>query len=293
MGTTSLTTWLMRLHTHDQNITLAYHPTITSHWERCTYLGQDYDGCKPYNHRSILKNEIVIEFDEKEETENATRARKVEKKLEEDKIPYSKWKSGNKSIHLHVIINPKENEDVTLLKKIFMKHYTEGIGVPDLQLAIKGHLIRAEYGVHEKTGRKKQLIYASPEYPASVEIPETIVEKYHMELRRQLNRPIFKESIKHLPAVKHLISAVDFKENKDGHERALWMLIQILKKDFQTIQEAEKYFQGWYTLSGGTQLSKDDVKRKVKYHWNKDYTISASKINELLESLGRTDLFIK
>ena len=63
----NLTWWLRRYYPMQDNILLCYRPTLKSYWgDRCNYLSEDYIQSKAYNHRSILDNEVVIEFDEKD-----------------------------------------------------------------------------------------------------------------------------------------------------------------------------------------------------------------------------------
>ena len=101
--------WLRRYIQFQDSILLVYRPTLKSWWgDRCYYLDDDYLQSKPYNHRSVLDNEVVIEFDEEDKTLNRKCADYVCKRLKTDNIGFSKWDSGNKSIHVHCMIDTGE-----------------------------------------------------------------------------------------------------------------------------------------------------------------------------------------
>jgi hypothetical protein len=92
------------------------------------------------------------------------------------------------------------------------------------------------------------------------------------------------------PGLKYILTAHQFREAEDGRERALFMLIHLLKPKHTDKAELTKYLQEWYRYSGGTKLLDRDIERKVSYHWNRDYNITERFLDELLESIGREDL---
>lgn len=88
------------------------------------------------------------------------------------------------------------------------------------------------------------------------------------------------------PSVKFLLDTAQFKECEDGRERALFILIQVLRHKYEK-EELTKTLQEWYRYSGGTKFSDYDIERKVKYHIARQpYTITPYYVNELLEELG-------
>jgi hypothetical protein len=260
-----------------------------------------------------LQNEVVIEFDEDDQQLNRKLADEVGTRLYKDGIPYSKWHSGNKSYHIHFFIETGEAGHIAVLKKTVMRHYgTFYIDkanrlhkfydkefhkiLPDLRLASDNHLIRAEYGVHEKTGQPKSLIYTSKDYPKKVELSQTIWQEYvrqvTLAMRRNVSRDV--SQIQSLPGFKYIITSENFRLSDDGRERALFMLIHTLKDKYKEDKDGfVKYLQEWYRYSSGRKLTNLDIANKVRYHWNRNYTITTNYLNELLESIGREDLIDK
>lgn len=261
-------------------------------WERCLYLGDNYKQHLHYNHRIVLKNEIVIEFDGEDSNENRRLADEVTERFRRDGIRYAKWSSGNKSTHVHTIINTANVGDVILLKRTFVRHYTQGLPLPDMLLTGANHLIRTEWGLHEKTGKKKELLGASPNYPCINEVPQAIWDEYAEAIRKRLLQPITTgTSIRKHPGFEYLLATHQFKEAGDGHERALFLLIHTLKPDYpDKKEELIKFLQDWYRYSGGGKMSDGEIRRKVTYHWDKTYTITERYLEDLLESIGRSDL---
>ena len=186
----TLTGYLLKYADYQDDITLVYRPTLKSSWgNRCIFLDEEYDKHIPYNHRSIIKQEVVCEYDEDDQHMNQYLASEVAKKLSTDGIKYSIWDSGNKSRHLHFFIDIKNCNRVNLLKSVVLRHYgvfeIEGKRyVPDLRLASNNSLIRAEYGIHEKTGMYKTRIFQNAEYTNLGELPDEIWNKYSLEVAR-------------------------------------------------------------------------------------------------------------
>lgn len=288
-----LITYLNKYYDIQDKIILCYRPDLKSYWgDRCLYLSKDYMPSKNYNHRSILKNEVVIEYDETDKDLNRKLANDVCIKLRNNNIKYAKWTSGNKSVHVHVLLDIGEAKNIPLLKRTFMKYFG-GNKLPDMRLAAANHLIRAEYGVHEKTGKKKVLLYKDKDYPCISEIPQEVWDKYYKAQRDSVNIRMglnLKDFIA-LPGFKYIVTSTEFRAADDGRERALFMLIHILKEQYKDKKEEFIHFlQEWYRYSGGHQLDDESIRRKVIYHWKRTYNIGERYLNELLESIGKEDL---
>ena len=119
-----LTNYLMKYYHIQDKIMLVYRPTLKSNWAcRCLFLSDKYEPNIAYNHRSILSNEIVMEWDDDNEVLNRKYADIVSSRLRKDNLKVAKWRSGNKSIHLHCFVNFKTVGNISLFKKVFMKHY--------------------------------------------------------------------------------------------------------------------------------------------------------------------------
>ncbi len=276
---------------------LVYRPTKKDTWsDRCLFLSDEYIPTKEYNHRSILKNEIVIEYDYDEPNKNDRLTKKVETRLKEDNIQYSKWSSGNKSKHLHFFVDIGSVKNLPLLKKTIMRHYTEGIAVPDMRLATDNHLIRAENGVHEKTGRKKKMSYATPDYPSVNRITEDIWDRYthNQKISISVRTNNYVSNLENHKAFQFILQSEKFRMAEDGKERAIFMMIHVLKNTmFKDNKEGMvKFLQEWYhyASNGPGNLSDQQIRHKVNWHWKKQYKVGINYLRELLESIGMEEI---
>jgi len=290
----SLTTYLRMYYKKQDKIMLVYRPNTKSGWrDRTLYLSEEYNPNKPYNHRSLLKNEVVVEFDDDDIATNRKNSDIVALRMKKDGFKVSKWTSGNKSTHVHTFVNIIEASTLSLLKKPIMRPYSKGLPLPDLRLASDNHLIRAEYGIHEKTGRKKTLISKCKEYGISIDIPTLVWEEYTRIMKISLSNKITyhtKDLVNH-KGFSFIVDSSKFRICDDGRERALFMLIHVLKEKYKEDKEGLiKFLQDWYKYSSGTAIDDEGIRRKVVYHWNRNYKFGTTYINELLESVGRADL---
>ena len=294
MSKLTLSWWLRRYYPIQEQLLLCYRESEKNGWnDRAMYLSTNYDDTKPYNHRNILTNEVIIEFDEEDPIKNKDMADKVCKRLDSDEIEYSKWFSGNKSVHIHIMFNTGNASNIQMLKRAIMEYYTKNIGVPDMKLASDNHLIRAEHGVHEKTGKVKKLLKKTNNYPSINIIKQDIWNNYSSDMgemiKRQLNTKI--KSMTDHPGIRWILAAEKFREVNDGRERALFMLIHVLKRDYKDRKdELTKFLQDWYRYSGGNKLTSLQIKHKVDYQWEKDYKFGNNYINNLLKDLGKDEL---
>lgn len=286
----SLTTYLQKYYEYQEDILLVYRPESKSSWrDRCKYLSKEYEPLKPYNHRSVLDNEVIFEYDLDDKQKNRELVDEISKRLTKDNIKWSKWKSGNKSVHLHCLFNIKDLASNPTFKRAVLRYYSKGLPLPDMRLAGENHLIRAEFGVHEKTGNHKELISKSPSYPEVSVVPEVIWSNYTEDLKRNMRVSIGVRSnhdLTKLKGFKFLLNPVDFRVVEDGRERVLFMLIHVLKDGYKERDELAKFLVDWYKYSGGFKLSEQDIVGKVKYHWNRSYVLTERFLNELLEELG-------
>lgn len=294
-------------------ITLVYREKPTSFWnDRCTYLSEEYTPHKKYTHRSILPNEVVLEYDLENKKLNKALAQTVISRLIRDEMVYSAWFTGNKSTHVHFFVDVENAKRVNTLKKAVLLYYgvlwynetsldisgtpKEGYkkATPDLKLASPS-LIRLEYGLHEATQEQKKKLSESDNYPKIRPIKKSIWELYMSLVKGELNAEIKKnEELDSLKGFRYILTSHEFREADDGRERALFMLIHTLKPKYQTKKnDLIIFLQDWYKYSGGTKLKPEAIRHKVNYHWNKSYTITQNYLNELLYSIGREDLIEK
>ena len=256
----------------------------------------------------------MIEFDEDSKKQNRINADVVVKRLRKYNIKCAKWTSGNKSVHVHCMVDTKGAKNIQLLKITFMRFfgivYKDAKGkyyydkediqgkevkqvVPDLRLAASNHLIRAEYGIHEKTEQYKHLISKDKQYPCISRIPTIVWDKYRQAVEIVMKRRLTSDlnKLDTLPGFKFILQSERFRISNDGRERALFMLIHVLKPKYvEKRDELINFLQQWYRYSGGTKLSDIDIERKVIYHWKREYKFGLNYLNNLLTEIGREDL---
>lgn len=284
----SLTQYLMRYREIQEDIKLVYHPKPDSTWrDRCDFLGEGYSPHKPYNHRQILRNEVVIEYDEDDPDKNLRLIQDIEKRLKRNNIAYSLWFSGGKSYHLHIMLDIPKDADVGFVKRMWVFHFTTGLPRPDMQL-FGNHLIRAEYGVHEKTQRVKKRLRQSPEYPLLNHIPENILNR--AEEFENNREEIDNTHLINSDAIKLLSDANRFRQYNDGKERAMFILIHVLKQN-NPQDKVIKWIQQWYKDMGGTRMREQDIETRVRYHWSRPYILH-SFINDLLKDIGAEEYLV-
>jgi hypothetical protein len=290
--------YLLKYYKYQDKIMLVYHPTPRSDWStRCMYLSEEYNDQLSYNHRGILHNEVVIEYDNKDPKVNEEYINQIRYRLNQLKMPYMVWESGGKSIHLHQLLDVQDAKNMFWVKKAYIAWLTAGLPSPDSQLLSDNHLIRAEFGLHEKTGKPKTLLFRSKNYfDQLTHIPEEVWEKYTDSMEHYVQKQIItdlSELTKH-PGVEYILNSPEFKDLDDGRERALFFLIHVLKTKFKEDKEGLiQYLQEWYKYSGGNKLSDASIAGKVHYHWNKHYDLTENYINTLLIELGKPELVWK
>jgi len=262
---------------------LLYRPTATSNWaDRCIMYDKKYSPFKPYNHRSILNNEIVIEFDNDDKEVNKKATLEVLKRLREDGIAYSYWDSGNKSFHVHCLVDIPPDANRKYFKKAFLQAYTEGLEVkPDYAVCNNGHLIRAENGVHEKTGRHKTLIRNTEGYPVISCASRRVIERYNLLCAvAKSYKPQAAGSVRDSPQIRWLLD----NGVRDGRTRALFILAQALRGS-KPENDIVLELQHWYAKTGGS-MSRAKVAYEVRRHLKTEYSLSERYVNEFLEEIG-------
>ena len=263
-----------------QPIEVVYRPNERVPWGRNRKM---YDGnCNyEYNHRTILDNEVVFDFDSEKMEENLDNSWLVCEKLVADNIDFSVWDTGNKGIHIHTFwSNLSEFKDRALMKKTILKHYAYGMNI-DYQLAGK-HLVRMEYGKNEKRrSNEKQPLYFEGTIQFNI-INDNLIEQYKLELNRYIERRLTtpanvdEQIIKDFLEGKYII--------KDGREKFLFFLINELKTRIPQDELGTRLIT-WYRYSGGSKLSDQEIRIKVHYHYASgvNYTLGLGFFKSLLK----------
>ena len=292
---------------HQEKILVCYRPNTKTWWgDRCFYNEEGYDKNKEYNHRSILDNEIIIEYDDDNPEVNKQLTDKVCERLRSDDVAYSKYWSGNKSQHVHIMVDINGTMNLSLLKNAFIRHYTQGrkwggnvediLPLPDMGLC-GNRMIRMEGGIHEKTQKHKEHLYTTPGYGTLVKLKQEVWDRYdamYERVQKWKSTNISKE-VANSKQVKMLLDTVRFNKYGDGRERALYILIHMLKdkykeeykdNEYQGRKALSEFLTQWYRSSKGHKLTNVDIERKVGYHYNRSYNLNISYINTFLEEIG-------
>jgi hypothetical protein len=271
-----------------ESFLLVHRLNRNSNWaDRALYGSEYYDKEKLYTHREIFPNEVVIEYDNKSKGLNETYAKIISRRLNKHRISYDMWFSGNKSIHIHTYWDIPEVKDLPLLKKAIIYVLTNGLNDPDLRLCSEGHLIRAEYGIHESTQNNKTPLKHNSRLLYFNKIKPEMWERYNIMFSERLLIKTIENptAIKEHPAFKIIFNPESFKEVNDGRERAMFFLLQVLKHDYKNYNDLFIFIYDWYKYSGGFKLTKEQIKHKVKYHWNKDYNVGVRYLETLADEL--------
>lgn len=271
------------------NFLLVYREGRQSNWaDRAIYGSEYYNKDKLYNHRVIFPNETVLEYDENTKNKNKLYTAVIRNRLMKLNINFDMWHSGNKSIHIHTFWNIPEVKYLSVLKKGIMLTLTENMIDPDLRLCSDGHLIRAEYGLHESSGKHKLPLKHNSRLFQFNKITQSMWNKYNSLVSEILHTKVITNptKIKDHPGFKILFNPDSFKEVNDGRERVMFFLLQVLKSDYSNWNDLFVFIYDWYKYSGGYKLDKEDIRRKTKYHWDKDYCMSVNYLERLLDELG-------
>lgn len=286
----SLSKILLTLNDYQEDILLVYHPEVDSYWnDRCYFLKEGYSPHKAYNHRAVLDNEIVIEYDFPDKEKNKHWVNYASKKLRADGVQHSVWFSGGKSYHLHFFIKMPPDVNPVSLKRFLVKHYNNPF-VPDLTLCNNNHLIRAEFGVHEKTGGLKLPYYDKGNPYALNIIKEELLEQFKGWVEKYPPKVLTEESAEEInsqllqdPFVKYLLDPYRFRSLRDGKKRALFCLVHVLKTEYPK-DAVIKRLEAWYSTLGGDYRR---VRGLVDYQWDKTYVVSRQ-LKDLKEELQVT-----
>lgn len=247
---------------------------------------KNYDGnmdC-PFNHRQILIDEVVFDFDDESAEVNAETAEIVSAKLRSHGIKFSVWHTGGKGIHIHTLWNNLWRlNNTSLIKKRILKFFAFGRKV-DYQLA-GSHLVRAEWGLYEKNyprfEKYKTLIADCGGLEYNDILPE-IFESYKNDLSNEIVRSLDKTGgeLDDKEKVKKLMDG-DIKI-RDGRERVLFYLIHQLKKIYE-FDDVVKKLQSWYYYNGGSKLTPGQIRYKVKYQWKRNYSFGSTYLDDFIK----------
>jgi hypothetical protein len=245
----------------------------------------------------MLDCEVVFEYDTDNKEINRKYIDTIATRLGKDNIEWAKFDSGNKSIHLHCHISVKSAKHLVGLKRQFVKYYTKGLPKPDMLLiSTLNHLIRCEYGVNEKTGKKKVLISKTRDYPKVCDMPLGVWSLYldYQEWLSKYKMTTKVSVLKDSEAIKFILDTKNFEKIKDGRKRGLFSLIWSLQGSMSK-EELISLLTSWYKYARGNTFSEQDIIKYINYYEGKNYSdrFKRDYINDLLVDLGKEDLQIK
>lgn len=210
-------------------VRVAFHANQRSKWE---YADTQNMRSRKYNHRDVLPDEVVLDFDEEELSANIYWSNKVSEQLHRLGVKHSLWTTGGKGTHIHTfwegldeVAEPRD------LKNLLADWMIEGISVKvDRQLMGK-HLVRFEWGHYEKAlpdKKFKEPVHAEDHFKYN-KIPGPVFEKYKKNVvDYALRRLRWKHSgVKYkyeTPCCMKYIASDEFAQHKDGGKRAMFVM---------------------------------------------------------------------
>ena len=117
------------------------------------------------NHRQILKNEIILDFDRtipKDRALDDYDVKRIIRQLTRDDFRFCVYHSGSKGVHIHIYWNPlaaSSTRERVEFRELLIESYTKRFAVGlDKQLALDSAMIALEHVPHWKTGNRKTLV---------------------------------------------------------------------------------------------------------------------------------------
>jgi hypothetical protein len=178
----------------------------------------------PVNHRVILNNEIVIEYDYPEYEKNAQITKITTQILKDAQIPFIMGYTGGKSIHIHIFLDlnveitetTKQRLDAIHFEKIWLRNHIakkylmkrlheiaksqHGESKLDEVMLYAKHPVREFGGLHDKTSKRKTFLTEVPDAP-----PQDYEVAYPNEIKLWRCESIIQTSLSHIKPPKKKI----------------------------------------------------------------------------------------
>ena len=217
-------------------------------WELFSKIDEDLVDFNEINHREVMPIEVVFDIDVKDDKKSLFYSNKITSKLTQKKISFNAYNSGNKGFkvqspnHIHVFFPELANypyEERCLMKEAiidyFIGSYKQYANI-DYQLCNK-HMIRAEYSLHEKSGKEKQLVekFRGRFSLKRNAIPQVAIDTF---TKTKLDRETRKKKVLtntgitrvEFPCIKYIMGE-DFIALKDGKKRAMTILANYFNQE--------------------------------------------------------------
>ena len=153
--------------------------------------------------------------------------------MKKSKNEYESWYTGGKGIHVHIFFQELKQyspEERTTLKKCIIDYFfgKDAIHAKVDYLLCSRHLVRSEYGVHEKTNKfKTKFDEFSPRVRIPNKIPKQVLIAYKKEkdMYSQRKPMVLGTGLSDnpFPCISYLMKE-EFTSLKDGRSRALTIL---------------------------------------------------------------------
>lgn len=211
-----------------KDIRIAYHYSRNSHWKYGN--AQEWNDSIPYNHRDVLPNEVVFDFDEEEYEDNAHQAAKVSTILNRAGIKHSVWVTAGKGMHIHTswrglakVAEPR------LLKNLIADHFLQGTKIKVDRQLMGRHMVRMEWGHHEKAlpEEKFKTIKIDRGHFKLNDVPKEVWPLYKQKvIGYALTRMRWegKEVPKQEPYCMKYFMSQEYREKRDGGKRAMFVV---------------------------------------------------------------------
>jgi len=219
------------------------------YWKHFIYPSEEFSEYFKYahsmqpGHREIFQDELVIEGDLPKRQDNLKNSKWIEERLAGLNLTYKKYYSGSKSYHFHLFFPELlnyERKEIPQIKERILRYITQCSSASnsckdckmdtcklrvqgiDLQL-MKNHLIRLEYGIHNKTDRRKILIKER-------DFGVNLVPKFCIIKNKKLNnyykevgdfQPVYSK----MPCISLLQTKEAFAKKVDARERILFVVV--------------------------------------------------------------------
>jgi hypothetical protein len=106
------------------------------------------------SHIPVYTDRLLMDIDDDEES-----AAKFIASLKSWNITHSSWTSGNRSVHIHILVEPQLSFMLPSSQKKFVEEWGRGIGAKaDLSIYHAAGLFRLPGTIHASTGRPKELL---------------------------------------------------------------------------------------------------------------------------------------
>lgn len=250
-----------------------------------------------FNHRMVLPEEIVADYDCREE-DLIENAKVFIAALTRDDCAFSVWRTNGESaggIHIHTMYDiPESVSDKKFLKQLILEHHVGDIHQYGLDTQVLGnHLIRFEGGNYDKLppnrAGRKTLILQNKDPLVKNKIPQAVWDKYCSGILsntlKGLRQKRLIDSTMRTPKSIQFIISPKFKEYRDGSKRALFVLASYYRNLGD--DELEKLLREWSRYNSKEPLTDKVLAATIKSARNKEAKPVGERYRiDLLKSIG-------